>query len=256
MQLWEERSVSEEVKMWTEILFNVAYLLVIWILVALMWQRRDEVTPQNRRVADKMRWAFTLLAVGDTGHVGFRVIAYALGDLESTFSVLGIELGWVGLGALATAITVTGFYVLMLLAWRERFNKEFGLFEYGLLAAAVARFVIMIFPANAWNSSEPPQPWSTYRNIPLIITGLGVAYLILRDAIATRDKPFLWIGTLIVMSYLCYMPVIFFVQRAPTIGMLMIPKTMAYVAIAWVAFRELFCDDRRAVAVIQPSGDD
>lgn len=248
--------MSEDVKMWTEILFNIAYLLVIWILVAYMWRRRDEVTSENRRVADSVRWAFTLLALGDTGHVGFRVIAYALGDLESTFSVLGVELGWVGLGALATAVTVTGFYVLMLFAWRERFDKEFGLFEYVLLGAAAARFVIMIFPANAWNSSEPPQPWSTYRNIPLIITGLGVAYLILRDAIATRDKPFLWIGILIVVSYLCYMPVVFFVQRAPATGMLMIPKTMAYVAIAWIAFRALFCVDRRTVAVVQPAGDD
>jgi hypothetical protein len=221
-----------------------------------MWQRRNAVAPHNQRVADRIRWAFTLLALGDTGHVGFRVLAYAQGDLESTFSVLGIEVGWVGLGALATAITVTGFYVLMLFAWRDRFNKEFGWFEYALLAAAVARFAIMVFPANAWNSSEPPQPWSTYRNIPLIIIGLGVAYLILRDARATKDKPFLWIGLLIVVSYLCYMPVIFFVQRAPTIGMLMIPKTMAYVAIAWVAFRELFCEERRSVAVVHPAGDD
>ena len=252
----ERKSVSEDVQMWTEILFNVAYLLVIWALVVAMWQRRSGVAPENQRVADSIRWAFTLLALGDTGHVGFRVLAYAQGDLEATFSVLGFELGWVGLGALATAITVTGFYVFMLFAWRDRFNKAFGWFEYALVAAAVVRFVIMVFPANAWNSVEPPQPWSTFRNIPLIIIGLGVAYLILRDARATGDRPFLWIGLLIVVSYVCYMPVIFFVQRAPAIGMLMIPKTMAYLGIAWVAYRELFRGERGTAAVAQSVGDD
>jgi hypothetical protein len=29
-------------------------------------------------------WAFFLLALGDTGHVGFRVAAYALGGMEKT----------------------------------------------------------------------------------------------------------------------------------------------------------------------------
>jgi hypothetical protein len=47
-----------------------------------------------------MIWAFALLALGDTGHVGFRVVAYALGGLEA-------HAGLVGLGALSTAYTVT-----------------------------------------------------------------------------------------------------------------------------------------------------
>lgn len=248
--------MSEDARMWIEILFNVSYLVVIWVLVAMMWRRRDDVAPANQLVANWIMWAFVLLAVGDTGHVGFRVLAYAQGDLGSTFSVLGIKLGWVGLGALATAITVTGFYVLMLFAWRERFKRQFGWFEYALLAAAIARFVIMVFPANAWNSVEPPQPWSLFRNLPLTFLGLGVAYLILRDARKANDKAFSWIGWLIVVSYVCYLPVIFFVQRTPTIGMLMIPKTLAYVAIAWVAYRALFSEKRPLTALAQSSGAD
>ncbi len=41
-------------------------------------------------------------------------------------------------------------------------------------------------------------------------------------------------------SYLFYMPVIFFVQVLPLIGMLMIPKTLAYMALAYVAYKGLF----------------
>ena len=79
-----------------------------------------------------------------------------------------------------------------------------------------------------------------YRNVPLIIQGLGVAYLIIRDALATKDRVFKWVGAMILVSYAFYMPVILFVQRVPMLGMLMIPKTMAYVAIAWLAFANLF----------------
>jgi hypothetical protein len=86
----------------------------------------------------------------------------------------------------------------------------------------------------------PPQPWSLIRNAPLTLLGLGVAYLILRDARATHDTTFLWIGRMILVSYACYLPVVLFVQRMPLLGMLMIPKTLAYVAIAVIAYRGLY----------------
>jgi hypothetical protein len=69
---------------------------------------------------------------------------------------------------------------------------------------------------------------------------LGAAYLILRDARASRDRTFAWVGLMILTSYAFYMPVIFLVQNYPLIGMLMIPKTMAYVAIAVIAYFNLF----------------
>ena len=79
--------MPEDVRMWVEITFNVAYLVVVWGLVVMMRERRSVVGAGDRQVADLVLWAFTLLAVGDTGHVGFRVLAFALGDLETRFSV-------------------------------------------------------------------------------------------------------------------------------------------------------------------------
>lgn len=239
--------MSETMRIWSEISFNLLYLIVIYWLVGLMIRRRENVVAGERPLANLFIWAFGLLALGDTGHVGFRVWAYALGGLEQTITLFGREVGLVGLGALATSITVTLFYVLVLFIWRARFKKPFGWFGILLLAAAVIRFLIMLSPNNAWNSVVPPQPWSLYRNIPLIIQGLGVAYLILRDARAAGDRPFTWVGLMILTSYAFYMPVIFLVQRIPLIGMLMIPKTMAYVAIAFIAQAALFAKPATAV---------
>ena len=234
--------MSESMRMWMEISFNIAYLVVVWGLVFAMWRHQDQVASENRTVARLFMAAFALLALGDTGHVGFRVWAYAQGDLEATISLFGFDLGLVGLGALATAVTVTFFYMIVLKIWHERYQKPYGWLGMLLFVAGIFRLIIMLFPANEWNNTVPPQPWSLYRNFPLIVQGLGVAYLILRDARATGDKPFTWVGICILISYAMYTPVILFVQQVPLIGMLMIPKTMAYVAVGLIAYLNLFTE--------------
>ncbi|KAA3657725.1 MAG: hypothetical protein DWQ04_27230 [Chloroflexi bacterium] len=232
--------MSESIRMWTEISFNIVYLIVVYALVIAMIRHQQNVSPENKPLARLFIGAFALLALGDTGHVGFRVWAYALGDLESTVNIGSWELGLVGAGALATAVTVTFFYMIVLVIWQKRFEKPYGWFGWLLFAAAIVRLIIMTFPANEWNSTVPPQPWGIVRNAPLILQGLGAAYLILRDSFAAKDRTFIWVGIMIIVSYTFYMPVILFVQQVPMLGMLMIPKTLAYVAIATIAYRQLF----------------
>jgi hypothetical protein len=225
--------MSETLRTTVEIGFNVLYLLVIWAMVFLMTRRLPEVSPENNPLADRFRWAFLLLALGDSGHVGFRVAAYALGGL-------GANPLWVGLGALATAVTVTFFYVLMLDIWRVRFRQQYGWFEYLLIASVPVRFVVMALPGNAWGSTVPPEFWGPFRNVFLMVLGIGVFYLILRDSLKAHDRLFRWIAYCIFFSYLFYTPVIFWVREFPLLGMLMIPKTIMYVLIAFLAYRGLY----------------
>jgi hypothetical protein len=219
--------------MWVEVIFNVTYLIVIWALVIMMARRLPRVASENRAVASRITAAFALLALGDTGHVGFRVMAYALGGLES-HPVL------VGLGAFSTACTVTLFYMLMVDIWRLRFNKPLGAFGWLLLGAGAVRLVVMLFPQNQWTQIVAPYDWSLLRNSLLVVQGIGVMFLILRDAIRTGDTPFKWIGIMIGLSYAFYAPVILWSAQMPMLGMLMIPKTCAYVAIAAIAYGAVF----------------
>jgi len=227
-------------QMWVEIGFNVCYLVVIWLLVVLMRRRLGELPSARLRLARVLIWAFALLALGDTGHVGFRVLAYALGGLEAKINVLGFDLGLVGAGAFSTAFTVTIFYMLFIFIWSERFNRKMGPFQWFLLAMGILRLLLMLFPQNEWNRVVAPLPWAWLRNAPLVIQGLGAAFLILRDANAASDRTFQWIGWMILISFAFYAPVILYVARVPALGMLMIPKTLAYVAIAIVAYRQIF----------------
>ena len=171
--------------------------------------------------------------MGDTGHVGFRVLAYALGGLAAHPLL-------VGLGALSTAYTVTIFYMLMLDIWRLRYNKPLGIFGGVLLAAGIVRLVVMAFPQNQWGQIVAPYDWSLLRNALLVVQGLGVMVLILRDAIRTGDTPFKWIGIMIAFSYAFYAPVILWSAQVPMLGMLMIPKTCAYLAVAIIGYRAIF----------------
>ena len=246
--------MSEAMRMWVEIIFNIGYLIAIWTIVIMMARRQRLVAPEDRAVAKRVMWAFALLALGDTGHVGFLVLAYSLGGLEAQPVVLGMPISLVGLGALATAITVTFFYMLMVDMWRLRYNKPLGAAGWFLLMVGVFRLIIMLFPQNEWSQVVPPQPWGLIRNIPLIILGLGVMILILRDAYRTSDRPFKWIGWMIAASYAFYTPVILFVQQAPMLGMLMIPKTLAYVAIAVIAYRALYTQPEGIVTAASVAG--
>ena len=232
--------MTETMRMWIEILFNLSYLVVVWGLVILMKTKLPEINPQKHRLASLFIWAFGLLALGDTGHVGFRVVAYTLGSLEAKPVILGVPVSLVGFGALSTAVTVTVFYMLMVFIWRERFDKQLGWFGWFLLACGVVRLVVMAFPQNEWANLVAPYNWSLLRNAFLVLQGIGVLYLILRDASSAGDRAFIWIGLMIALSFAFYVPVILWVHLVPTLGMLMIPKTCAYVAIAVIAYLDLF----------------
>ena len=80
--------MSEAARMWAETSFNIFYLIVVWWLVITMWRRREVVAPADRRTADLLMWAFAWLGLGDIGHVGFRVVAFAMGgfDVSVNFS--------------------------------------------------------------------------------------------------------------------------------------------------------------------------
>jgi hypothetical protein len=232
--------LSETLRVWIEVIFDTIYLIAVWYLVFAMYRHRSWVRPEDRRVATLTMIAFMLLALGDTAHVGFRVLTYVKGDTAARISFLGMPLALLGLGMLVTSITVTLFYVLILAIWRYRFDKQYGPFEYLLFASALIRLVMLALPLNQWDSPVSPQPWSTIRNLPLLLQGLGVAYLILRDAGASKDGTFWWIGIMILISYACYMAVVLFVEQVPLIGMLMIPKTVTYVVVCLLAYNRLY----------------
>jgi hypothetical protein len=231
-----------------EMPFNVLYLITICCLVGAMWRRKLQVPASGRRPAAFILLAFFFLACGDAAHVGFQVIAFALNKMTEPVTVFGTNLFLLPLGGLATAVTFTLFYAAMILAWAARYNKSIGIWGWALFALAVIRSFIMMLPGNGWNTSFGSGPLYVYRNIPLMLMQVGLAVLMLRDAVAAGDTLVRRIAILILVSFSCYAPVVFLYERFPAVGMLMIPKTICYVTMGILAFREFYRAPKTAPA--------
>ena len=220
-----------------EIGFNILYLICIYVVISVMLYRLGRSSNIERGIANTFLWAYILLAVGDTGHVGFRVIAFLSGGVESNSLLVGI-------GALATSVTVTGYYLLMLEMWHRRFTKKRGGWYWFLFSMGVVRLITMTLPGNQWGNVYPPQTFSIIRNIFLVVLGVGVAVNLLIYGKRENVTCFRPMSYAIFVSFAFYIPVILFIRDVPMLGMLMIPKTVAYLVIAFLGLKHLFPTNR------------
>ena len=94
-------------------------------------------------------------------------------------------------------------------------------------------------PQNMWTSPDAPLSWGIYRNIPFAVLGgiIVVLFLQITRKCGDRDFRFLWLT--VVLSFGFYIPVVLFADAVPLIGMLMIPKTCAYVWTVLIGFNAM-----------------
>ena len=135
---------------------------------------------------------------------------------------------------------MTVFYILLYYVWRTRYKiegkKEITIAVY-LMAAL--RIILCLFPQNAWTSADAPLSWGIYRNIPFAILGLIVIVLFYRSAKEHKDRDFRWMWLTIVLSFGFYIPVVLWADTVPAVGMLMIPKTCAYVWTVMIGYQAM-----------------
>ena len=201
-----------------ETLFDAVYLVTVIALGILM------IRVSRGR---KQYLLFGIMAVtlgcGDAFHLVPRAVALCTTGLESYTAALGI-------GKLITSVTITLYYVLLYYVWRSRYriNGQRGLSMVVWLLALV-RIALCLMPQNAWTDATPPLSWGIYRNIPFAILGALIVVLFFKSTRENQDRPFRHLWLTVVLSFACYIPVVLFADKIPAVGMLMIPKTCAYV---------------------------
>lgn len=225
---------------WLEIGFTFVYLTVIWSIVIVESIKMKELPAAHRSIASLFRTAFLFLIAGDSVLLLTRVIAFNMGSLEYSPFFLGGDVHLAGIGNLATGITMTIFYLYVLEAWRRRYGRGIGPVYWGVIAVTIARFIFMTFPQNQWGNHEPPLDWSMYRNIFITLSGLTVATLILIDSARRNDRAFKYIAYMIFVSYISMWIFVANYPAVPWIGIMMIVKTLAYMAVAVISYRAFF----------------
>jgi hypothetical protein len=180
-----------------EVAFEVLYLSFAAVAAVVMFYKHDYI----------LSVATLFLLFGDSFHIIPRILRTVRDGFEKAL----------GIGNAVTSITITIFYVL--LYW--------GVNRGGIAAVtifAAIRTIICLLPQNEWTSKNPPLSWAIIRNIPFVIIGV-------MTAVACFLHNLIAVGVLIIISFLFYLPVVFFAKKKPKLGILMLAKTAAYIAI-------------------------
>ncbi len=208
--------------------FDVIYLATV-ITLGILMIRKSHGNPQYL--------LFGIMAVtlgaGDAFHLVPRAYALCTTGLADYTAALGV-------GKFITSITMTLFYILLYYVWRLRYQiKGQNTLTLLIYIMALLRIALCLFPQNAWTSPEAPLSWGIYRNIPFAMLGLAVILLFYQQAKNRNDRSFRHMWLTIVLSFAFYIPVVLFADTMPAIGMLMIPKTCAYVWTIVIGFRDM-----------------
>lgn len=216
-----------------ETVFDIVYLTTVITLGILMLRQS-----RGRRQYRLYGAMAVTLGCGDAFHLVPRAVALCTTGLNQYTAALGV-------GKMITSLTMTAFYVLLYGVWCCRYRPEP---RKELTAAvwvlALTRVVLCLMPQNQWTSAAAPLSWGIYRNIPFTILGALIVVLFYRSAKQTGDKAFGLLWLTVVLSFACYIPVVLFADTVPAVGMLMIPKTCAYVWTVLIGFRAMKKEDK------------
>lgn len=201
----------------TETVFNILYLTTIAICAVLLFMSKEQF---------KLIAAFcaALLFVGDAFHLVPRIAAMHSSKKDFTAAM--------GMGKLITSIGMTLFYLGLIFVAKAFYGFEnIGALNlviiFGIILAA-CRTILCLMPQNKWK--EGGNSFGIYRNIPFVLLGLLAAALYFYGAIKFGgDMSAVWI--LILLSFAFYLPVVLYGAKRPKLGMLMLPKSIAYAAI-------------------------
>ena len=165
------------------------------------------------------------LCGGDAFHLMPRIIRAFRGSSDKIKRQLGI-------GLQVSSITMTVFYIILLFIWKFTFPELTApiAVEAMIWISAVIRIVVCFLPQNNWCSDEGNLKLSILRNAVFAVTGIGVIILYAISGNANGYHMTRMVAAILI-SFGCYLPVTMLSKTKPKVGLLMIPKTCAYM---WV----------------------
>ena len=174
------------------------------------------------------------LCFGDAFHLVPRVLRAVKGSSEKIERQLGI-------GLQISSITMTIFYILLLYIWKQTFYEMTApvMLEILIWVSAAVRIAVCMLPQNNWCGEDGNLKLSVIRNAVFAVTGICVIVLYVMSG-NTYGYHMTRMAAAIVVSFGCYLPVTLLSKKMPKIGMLMIPKTCAYVWMIVMGLQLLF----------------
>lgn len=205
-----------------ETLFDILYLcFAIGMGLYLLRQKSDKIVKLYGIMS-------IVLGLGDAFHLVPRIIALNTTGLISYAPVLGF-------GKAVTSITMTIFYLILYKIYIIYYKDENKKLTKILYILAAIRILLCLLPQNKWLLYNQPLDFSIYRNIPFTIMGIIIIYIFYKKSYLKDIFKTMYIA--IFLSFAFYIPVVLFADKYPLVGMLMMPKTVAYAYIVFLGYK-------------------
>jgi len=209
-----------------ETIFDLVYLFGVIIAGIIMINKGSK-----NSLVRNFGFMAVVLGAGDSFHLVPRMYALWTTGLEANAAILGA-------GKLITSITMTIFYLILYYIWRERYEiKERKNITVTMWVLTIARIGLCLLPQNDWFAYNQPLFYGILRNIPFSIMGIIIIFLFAQEAKNINDRVFSNMPLAVILSFGFYIPVVLFGSTIPLLGMLMIPKTLAYVWVVRMGWR-------------------
>lgn len=174
------------------------------------------------------------LCGGDAFHLVPRIIRAVCGSNDRIKRALGR-------GLQISSITMTVFYIILMYVWKNTFPELTApaAVEAMIWISAIIRILVCLLPQNDWCGEERNLKLSIIRNAVFAVTGIGVIILYAMSG-NTYDYHMTRMVAAIIISFGCYLPVTLLSKKKPKVGLLMIPKTCAYMWVIAMGLQLLF----------------
>lgn len=136
---------------------------------------------------------------------------------------------------------MTVFYIILMYVWKDTF-PDFHIpaaVKAMVWISAIIRIAVCLLPQNNWCTEDGNLKLSIIRNAVFAVTGIGVIILYAISGNANGYHMTRMVAAIII-SFGCYLPVTLFSKTKPKVGLLMIPKTCAYMWIIAMGLQLLF----------------
>lgn len=204
-----------------ESIFDIGYLIFAISMGIFLIRRSQD------RIGRKYGLMALILGLGDAFHLIPRVYALNTRGLEYNAKILGF-------GKAVTSISMTIFYLILYSIFKDYYGEENKKLDRTMYGLAGLRIVLSLLPQNRWLDYKQPLNFAIYRNIPFLLMGLIIIYLFYRKA--DLNDIFKPVYRAVFLSFLFYLPVVVFASSYPLVGLLMIPKTVAYAYIVYLGY--------------------
>ena len=225
----KEKNYKPQVPDIMESIFDTAYLLFDLVAAILFF-----VFAKGNTLFILYGILTLTLCGGDAFHLVPRVIKAVHGGNEKVKRQMGR-------GLQISSITMTVFYIILLYIWKYTFPEIQApvAVEVMIWASAIVRIAVCILPQNNWCTDEGNMKLSVIRNTVFAVTGIGVIILYAISGNAGGYHMTRMVAAIII-SFGCYIPVTLFSKTKPKVGLLMIPKTCAYMWVIAMGLQLLF----------------